>query len=344
MYMMDACQSVQSLVPWRCFPRTLRCLSAVRLLGAPSSPRSTVCIREIRKDGQVVRLQPCELPAPRLFSRRPRRGAEEGSNSPPVVAAHHVLPLSRQLLSKPGLTLGSKFRNFGAFAGAAEPQPAGLDIALPASRQTEYLLNVEVEGTNYSLIIDSGSSDTWFVKSGFQCYDSARRPVPLAECAFGPEFKGGFPEGAIQDQHFNVSYGNSANGPNLNGDYGYAALTLAGVTVPKQQIALATSGYWTGDNISTGILGLGMPGLTEAYVASDPMIDPASDTVSYSSVITTMSSELRIPALFSLGLSRTPDDSFLALGGVPANIKTGEYTTTPLLTVGPTPEPSVEHA
>lgn len=262
---------------------------------------------------------------------------KRAAKSPAIVPEHHVLPLSRRLSSKPGFTLGSKFHSLRAFAGAADPQPAGLDIALPADKQTEYLLNVTVAGNNYTLIIDSGSSDTWFVKSGFQCYDYLRQRVPVADCEFGPEFRGDFPGGAINGLHFNVSYGNSAGGPNLNGDYGYAALTLAGVTVPKQLIALATSGYWTGDNISTGILGLGMPGLTEAYNTSGPSTDPAGTTVKYSPVITTMSSELKIPALFSLGLSRTPADSFLALGGVPASVKTGTYTTTPLLTVSPRP-------
>lgn len=265
---------------------------------------------------------------------------KRAANSPVAVAAHHVLPLSRQLSTRPGLSLGSKFRNLRAFAKAVDPQPAGLDIALPANQQVEYLLNVTVGGNNYSLIIDTGSSDTWFVKSGFQCYDYLRRKVPVANCEFGPEFKGDFPGGAINDLDFNVSYGNGFSGPNLNGNYGYADLTLAGITVPKQQIALATSGYWTGDNVSTGILGLGMPGLTEAYNSSDPRLDSGSNAITYSPVITSMSSELKVPSLFSLGLSRTPADSFLALGGVPANVKTGEYTTTPLLTVRPPLEPS----
>ncbi|KAB5575785.1 aspartic peptidase domain-containing protein [Coniochaeta sp. 2T2.1] len=258
---------------------------------------------------------------------------QHSKRAPAAVAAHQVLQLSRQLSTRPNrLTLGSKFRNLRSFAASADPQPAGLDVALPANQQVEYLLNVTAGGNNYSLIIDTGSSDTWFVKSGFQCYDYLRRKVALANCQFGPEFKGGFPGGRIENLHFNVSYGNGYSGPNLNGEYGYADLTLAGVTVPKQQIALATSGYWTGDDISTGILGLGMPGLTEAYNSSDPRLDSVTNAISYSPVVSTMTSALKIPALFSLGLSRKPEDSFLALGGVPANVKTGEYTTTPLLT------------
>lgn len=110
-------------------------------------------------------------------------------------------------------------------------------------------------------------------------------------------------------------------------------MKVAGVTVPKQQIALATSGYWTGDDVSTGILGLGMEGLTEAFTGSDPRHDSLSTAISYSPVVQTMATTLQIPELFSLGLSRNPSESFLALGGVPANVKTGEYTSTPMLTV-----------
>jgi hypothetical protein len=267
----------------------------------------------------------------------PTPDSKRAAAAPAAVAGRFVLPLTRQTSLKPGLTLGSKFRNLRSFAQAADPQPAGLDIALPANQQVEYLLNVTAGGSNYSLIIDTGSSDTWFVKSGFQCYDYLRRKVATAECQFGPEFKGDFPGGQIKDLHFNVSYGNGYSGPNLNGEYGYADLTVAGVTVPKQQIALATSGYWTGDDISTGILGLGMPGLTEAFTGSDPRLDSLSNAISYSPVVSTMTTALQVPALFSLGLSRNPADSFLALGGVPANVKTGEYTTTPLLTVSIAP-------
>jgi hypothetical protein len=268
-----------------------------------------------------------------LSNAAPVEEQKRAANAPAIAASHQVLALSRQLPARPGHTLGSRFRNLRAFANAADPQPAGLDIALPANRQVEYLLNVTAGGNNYSLIIDTGSSDTWFVKNGFECYDYLRRKVPVAECQFGPEFKGDFPGGPIKDLQFNVSYGNGYNGPNLDGEYGYADLTLAGVTVPKQQIALATSGYWTGDDISTGILGLGMSGLTEAYNSTAGALDPASGSVSYSPVVSTMSSALKLPALFSLGLSRTPADSFLALGGVPANVPTGEYASTPLLTV-----------
>ena len=112
------------------------------------------------------------------------------------------------------------------------------------------------------------------------------------------------------------------------------SLTVAGVKIPKQQVALATKGYWTGDGISTGILGLGMSGLTEAF-AGEPGNESLSNVVSYSPLVDTMSnSSADIPPVFSLGLSRKSADSFLALGGVPPEVKVGEWASTPLLQVG----------
>lgn len=146
----------------------------------------------------------------------------EEKRSVAVAAAKHTFSLNRQTVAKPGGTLGSRFRNLQATRGTAEPQPAGLDTAMPANMQVEYLLNVTVAAHNYSLIIDTGSSDTWFVKSGFECVDGFQRMVPLKNCRFGPEFQGDFPGGQIEDQTFSVSYGNIGSGPYLDGEYGYA--------------------------------------------------------------------------------------------------------------------------
>lgn len=145
--------------------------------------------------------------------------------APQIAAAHHVLPIFRQTAPRAGQTVGSKFRNLASFnarVAGVDPQPAGLDIALPADQQVEYLLNVTAGGSNYSLIIDTGSSDTWFVKNGFQCYNYAHQKVAQVACQFGPLFKGDFPLGQIAELHFNVSYGNGYSGPNLNGEYGYS--------------------------------------------------------------------------------------------------------------------------
>ncbi|KAL1879082.1 hypothetical protein VTK73DRAFT_7408 [Phialemonium thermophilum] len=249
-----------------------------------------------------------------------------------IPAAKHSFSLRRQMVPRAKMTLGSTFRNLRVLQGAADPQPAGIDTALAAHLQVEYLVNVTVANHNYSLIIDTGSSDTWFVKSGFQCLNGYRQRVPLIQCRFGPEFQGDFPGGQIKEQRFQVAYGDGVTGPYLNGDYGYANITVAGVTIPNQQIALATLGYWNGDGISSGILGLGMPGLTEAIISGGSGAGQSStvNAIEYSPLVVTMSNNSDIAPMFSLGLSRDPAESFLALGGVPRNVEVGDWATTPL--------------
>lgn len=102
-------------------------------------------------------------------------------------------------------------------------------------------------------------------------------------------------------------------------------VNVAGVDIPKQEIALAEEGAWNGDTISSGIVGLGLKLLTEAHTAQ-------GQTLTYDPVVITMQSQ-GIAPLFSVGLSRDDSQSFLALGGVP-DVQTGDYGTTPILQVG----------
>lgn len=110
------------------------------------------------------------------------------------------------------------------------------------------------------------------------------------------------------------------------------SVDIAGVVVPKLQISLANAGYWAGDSVSSGILGLGLPGLTTAYTGTDPLRDGPSNEVVYDPFVTAMSNH-GVPPVFSLALSRDPTQSFIAFGGVPPNIKTDSYAAAPMKTV-----------
>jgi hypothetical protein len=137
-----------------------------------------------------------------------------------VPTAKHVFALERNIVSKPGAELNNRFRHFRQIVGP-DATPTGVGTAVAAQNQIEYLISVQAGKGNYSLIIDTGSSDTWFVKSGFQCMDGRRRRVSAQYCNFGPAWAGEFPGGEISNQHFNITYG-SANGPFLNGQMGYS--------------------------------------------------------------------------------------------------------------------------
>jgi hypothetical protein len=100
--------------------------------------------------------------------------------------------------------------------------------------------------------------------------------------------------------------------------------------VPKQQISLTTQGHWSGDLLTSGILGMGLPGLTDAYVGEVTGPSDPRNVVPYLPLVSTVANQLS-NGIFSLALHRTHSQSFLSWGGVPPDVKTtGEWATTPL--------------
>jgi hypothetical protein len=122
------------------------------------------------------------------------------------------VPLTRDSLIKQLLPDGE-----GGFR--TQQLGSGTDHIKAIPLQTEYLMQVGVGGSNWSMIPDTGSSDTWLMSSTFQCLDRTHSPQIQSYCNFGPSYPGGFSGGKIAGQHMNISYG---GGDTLNGDFGYA--------------------------------------------------------------------------------------------------------------------------
>lgn len=128
--------------------------------------------------------------------------------------------------------------------------------------------------------------------------------------------------------NFNIEYG---DGEFLTGVLGYENVTVAGITVDHQEVALVNYSYWFGDEVTSGLMGLAYPLLTSAYEGNDP--DEDSTQVEYNPIITTMISDGLIDPVFSLALDRNSDSGYLALGGLPPVNYTGDFATTPILMV-----------
>ncbi|KAI2641613.1 acid protease [Hypomontagnella submonticulosa] len=206
-------------------------------------------------------------------------------------------------------------------------EPEGVDKLRAELHQVEYIMEVGIGGEKLFMIPDTGSSDTWIVSDGFKCLDPYYgQEVTQEECSFGPLFKGDFPDGRIDNQNLNISY---LSGDYLNGPMGFANITVAGVTVPKQQFSLVNLASFQGDGVSSGILGLGLRGLTAAFTGNDPRNDSAANLVNYSPLVETMGASKAADPILSFAMSRNENRSFIAFGGVPP-VKTGEYTTVPI--------------
>jgi hypothetical protein len=122
----------------------------------------------------------------------------------------------------------------------------------------EFATNITFGTETFESIVDTGSSDTWVVESGFQCVDlETGDPETEAYCDFGPTYNVTDSFTQIPDENFNITYG---DGEFLTGIVGYENVTLAGITV-NQTIALVNYAAWEGDNTTSGLTGFAYPSL-----------------------------------------------------------------------------------
>jgi hypothetical protein len=144
-----------------------------------------------------------------------------------------------QRVSSDGST-SSKFlheiRRQGSLAGQDGTQYGQADLISPELGQV-FIANVSFGAQTFKAVIDTGSSDTWLIETGFTCVNQTDNfTLTEADCYFGSS---GFSTDCtfipIPDENFNVSYG---DGEYLNGFLGYDMVTFSGITVQQQEVAL----------------------------------------------------------------------------------------------------------
>jgi hypothetical protein len=179
-----------------------------------------------------------------------------------------------------------------------------------------------------------GSSDTWAVADNLKCANiKTMAPQPQASCNFGPLYNrtlGKFTN--ITAQKFTINYYPEMQ--RLNGSMGYAPITLGGITVPNQQVALVDSAAWAGDTFSSGLLGLAYPSATSASSRTN-----ANSRPKYDPLFTTMVKQgLVKDAVFTLSIDRVPRGTapsspagVMAFGGlVPDKYYEAPFTSVPI--------------
>jgi hypothetical protein len=194
----------------------------------------------------------------------------------------------------------------------------------------EYVGPISFGDQTFEVIYDTGSSDTWLVQGGFQCVDEDGNDQDEEDCFFGPTFNGTFEYGEIPDVNFNIEYG---DGEFLTGVFGYEDVTIAGITVQKQEVALVNYAYWFGDEETSGLTGLAYPYLTSAYSGTNASNDSGSNFVEYNPVFTSMVAQNLSAPYYSLALSRNSPDGYIAFGGLPPVEYTGDFASSPILMV-----------
>ncbi|KIW68715.1 hypothetical protein PV04_04639 [Phialophora macrospora] len=197
------------------------------------------------------------------------------------------------------------------------------------NEKLKYLFPIDIGGSTFNIEVDTGSSDTWIIQTGFECYESyvnAQGFVtsePASECNFGPTYPPGDEfspiEGIVQLSCYGESTENTLRC--VEGPFGYAAVSVGGLDIPQQVIGAPNLSSFPAQGLAeqSGILGLGFPSLTSAYDTG------TGDSVPYSSIVNTMFNvdtfDPPLAKAFSIALSRDASNNgnggVLTFGGLP---------------------------
>lgn len=171
-----------------------------------------------------------------------------------------------------------------------------------------YTTPIQLGTEQFTVVIDTGSSDTWIVENNFTCLKGAQ-----SDCNFGPTYTRSPTFTPINNENFEISY---SDGEFLDGVYGKEKVTLAGITVNDAQIAVVEVASWAGDTVTSGILGLAFPANTRAFSGTSYSADSIYNQIAYNPLFTSMYVEGSVPQIFSLALERDGSGQ-LAIGGTP---------------------------
>ncbi|GIJ85100.1 hypothetical protein Asppvi_003955 [Aspergillus pseudoviridinutans] len=192
--------------------------------------------------------------------------------------------------------------------------------------QANYVAQVGWGNETYSMILDTGSSDTWILEEGFQCLDSTGAPTIQSNCQVGPQFSGDFTGGQIENVNFNISYGTGI----LAGKFGWEDITIANITVKDAQVAVVDQAYFNFD--VSGLFGLAFASLTSEFPGNDPTKNIKTHYMTYEPVFYKMVDQhLSLPT-FSFAPDRDGPNGYFAVGGIPPVNTTGKTASASILT------------
>jgi hypothetical protein len=191
-------------------------------------------------------------------------------------------------------------RSAAAILGAHQRLVGGVgyeNITTTSAYGTQYAVDSLFDGHRMSLIIDTGSSDTWAVQKNFHCIDYSGEFLPQEICGFGETYPETFQYGLTDpESHMYIQYG---DGEIVTGPMGFSDVTVGGITVKQ----------------TSGLMGLAFPSLTNAYLGDGQGHDLGSQ-VQYSPLFTSMVNQGLVDPVFSIAIDRNASSGMLAFGGV----------------------------
>ncbi|KAJ7741739.1 aspartic peptidase domain-containing protein [Mycena olivaceomarginata] len=270
----------------------------------------------------------------------------------PALSGRSVLPAASYSVafSKKVPRRKAKADALSALRGGVVSRHAHTAVPLAGSNlDTDYLVNITIGGQNFSVIIDSGSADTWVPQAGFSCFNLTGSPVPQTTCNFGTN---GFDTNAsktfepYQNVSFNQTYGTAES---VAGPIAFDTVSIGEMEVSRQVVPIPNVAAWTGDGILSGILGLAFPNLTSLFNTSDPTTATTINHIPYDPFFFTAVKQKKFEhPYFSIALNRptaeqaevdlyTPDLGLLAFGGIaPVPVIHNTSVTVPIQAYPPT--------
>jgi hypothetical protein len=223
--------------------------------------------------------------------------------------------------SRPGESESQKYLQLLTPSDERDPTFSVGQVPVKSVQQSNinlvYTTTLKAGNENFVVTLDTGSSDTWLVTTGFK-YVSKGRKAQIADsrCRFGPTYNKSSTFSRIPNQHFNTSYVDKSF---VSGMMGTETVTLGNITVKNQPMGFVTMAAWESDGKSSGLMGLAYPSITNAYPGDGPARDEKGTATPYPPLFTSMHRQKLIAPRFSLALNRPKEGpGMLALGGLPA--------------------------
>ncbi|KAJ5876388.1 uncharacterized protein N7529_001972 [Penicillium soppii] len=194
---------------------------------------------------------------------------------------------------------------------------------------------VTIGNQTFMLLVDTGSSDTYVMQTGYKCVNSTDNLViPERDCLYANKtYHISKTYRHVRNEMFGVEYGAGL----ASGLMAYEEVSMSGVTVNTQKIAISNNSNPMGDGVNSGLLGLGYPSITSAHPANHTSNSTYwHDRLVYSPVLFTMYEQGMIDPYFSLALAHTPQNQstsfggYMTLGGLPPVNHSSHFSAVPV--------------
>ncbi|KAF2669770.1 acid protease [Microthyrium microscopicum] len=191
---------------------------------------------------------------------------------------------------------------------------------------TIFTIPIIIGTQTLTALLDTGSSDTWFITSSLKCVNKRREPISPQKCKFANGYNKSSTYQPIPDRHFNTSYVDKSF---ASGAMATETVTIGNITIDKQPLGFVDLASWEGDAVTSGLMGMAFPSITNAYPGEpgNPREDKKGTSIPYPPIFTNMYRQKLIQPIFSLAVNRPKEGpGVLALGGLPEQSKAVKFS------------------